>query len=121
MFVGTWIIGPSLSNGTTEYGKLRSAKEERAAFESAVARPDPSPYRYPTPTINAGGPPAYGKIAKMRAQSEYPASPSGEDLNIAARADEAFSGLGWQDRDPTQQPAPSPRYRPRDRHTGVTY
>lgn len=124
MFVGAWVIGPALSNGPSEYAKLRSAKQERAAFESAIARPDPSPYRYATPVFDMPNQPEYGKIAKMRAQSGYSAQASNENFRVAdhPQVNDAFGGIGWQDNDAREyRPAPQQSYRQRDRHTGTVY
>jgi hypothetical protein len=124
MFIGTWILGPAISSGPTEYAKLRSATEEKARFESAMARPDPSPYRYPTPAFDMSNGPSYGKIAKQRAQAMYGRG-GGDGVRVSQSnaIGEAFGSLNWQDSDTAHRPAPAPsgRYQQRDRHTGVTY
>ena len=49
MFAGTWIIGPSVSGGS--YSKERTTTEEPLTYEQMIARPDPFPYRTPTPAF----------------------------------------------------------------------
>src|SRR4051812_50020476 len=56
MFVGNWIIGPAITHNHPE-AQAPVAQQERTTFEAMVARPDPMPYRAPTPVFDtAGGP-----------------------------------------------------------------
>src|SRR5438874_8718375 len=54
MFVGTWILGPALTHNSPE-APASVAPQERTTFEAMVARPDPFPYRTPTPTFDMAG------------------------------------------------------------------
>jgi hypothetical protein len=67
MFVGTWIIGPLVSSGPMS--KERGT-EPPLSYEQMLARPDPFPYRTPTPVIEQA-PTNYAAAARQRAQSEY--------------------------------------------------
>jgi hypothetical protein len=69
MFVGTWILGPALTHNSPE-APAPVAQQERTTFEAMVARPDPFPYRTPTPTFDMAGQPSYGAAAKEKAQAE---------------------------------------------------
>ena len=68
MFVGTWIIGPSVSSGSLS--KERGT-EAPMSYEQMIARPDPFPYRTATPAFEQQAAPNYAAMAKQRAQSEY--------------------------------------------------
>jgi hypothetical protein len=67
MFIGTWIVGPMVSAGSTS--KERGA-ETPLSYEQMLARPDPFPYRTPTPVVEQA-PTNYAAAARQRAQSEY--------------------------------------------------
>jgi len=69
MFVGTWILGPALTHNSPE-APAPVAQQERATFEAMVARPDPMPYRAPTPAFDTAGQPSYAAAAKEKAQAE---------------------------------------------------
>jgi hypothetical protein len=69
MFVGTWILGPALTHGSAE-APPPVAQQERKTFEAMVARPDPMPYRAPTPAFDTAGQPTYAAAAKEKAQAE---------------------------------------------------
>ncbi|MGZ5840574.1 MAG: hypothetical protein ACXWJ8_01395 [Xanthobacteraceae bacterium] len=69
MFVGTWIIGPSITHNSPE-AQAPAAQQKRITFEDMVARPDPMPYRAPTPTFDTAGQPSYAAAAKEKAQAE---------------------------------------------------
>jgi hypothetical protein len=69
MFVGAWILGPALTHNSPET-PAPAAQQERTTFEAMVARPDPFPYRTPTPTYDTAGQPSYGVAAKEKAQAE---------------------------------------------------
>src|SRR5690349_9797579 len=69
MFVGTWILGPALTHDTPD-APAPAAQQERTTFEAMVARPDPMPYRAPTPVFDTAGQPSYGAAAKEKAQAE---------------------------------------------------
>jgi hypothetical protein len=69
MFVGTWILGPALTHDTPE-APAPLAQQERTTFEDMVARPDPMPYRAPTPVFDTAGQPSYATAAKEKAQAQ---------------------------------------------------
>ena len=69
MFVGTWILGPALTHNSPE-APAPVAQQERTTFEAMVARPDPMPYRAPTPVFDTAGQPTYAAAAKEKAQAE---------------------------------------------------
>jgi hypothetical protein len=69
MFVGTWILGPALTHNSPE-PPAPAAQQERTTFEAMVARPDPMPYRAPTPVFDTAGQPSYAAAAKEKAQAE---------------------------------------------------
>jgi hypothetical protein len=84
MFVGTWVLGPMISSGPMS--KEHSAIETPLPYEQMVARPDPFPYRTPTPVVEQPTATNYATTARQRAQSEY-----GEPY-----ADNASPGDPWQ-------------------------
>ncbi len=67
MFIGTWVIGPAITQGSTD--QRITAPRERTTFEAMVARPDPMPYRAATPAFDMSGPPNYAAVAKEKAQA----------------------------------------------------
>jgi hypothetical protein len=67
MFVGTWIVGPMVSSGPMS--KERET-ETPLSYEQMIARPDPFPYRTPTPVVEQA-PTSYAAAARQRAQSEH--------------------------------------------------
>ena len=69
MFVGTWIIGPAITHNSPET-PAPAAQQQRTTFEDMVARPDPMPYRAPTPNFDTAGQPSYAAAAKEKAQAE---------------------------------------------------
>lgn len=69
MFVGNWIIGPAITHNSPE-ATAPVAQQERTTFEDMVARPDPPPYRSPTPTFSMAGQPSSAAAAKEKAQAE---------------------------------------------------
>ena len=68
LFVGTWVIGPAVTSDSAE--TPAPAAQQRTTFEDLVARPDPMPYRAPTPAFDTSGPPSYAAAAKQKAQAE---------------------------------------------------
>jgi hypothetical protein len=100
MFVGTWILGPALTHNSPD-APAPAAQQERTTFEDMVARPDPFPYRTPTPTFDTAGQPSYGAAAKEKAQAEL-----GGEVNPEEAAAEA----------PSYPVRPSRAYRAFDRH-----
>lgn len=68
MFVGAWVIGPAITKNSTDVSP--SVSQERPSVDAMIARPDPFPYRAPTPAFDMSGPPDYAAIAKQKAQSE---------------------------------------------------
>ena len=69
MFIGTWIIGPMVSQGSTS--KERDTTETPLSYEQMMARPDPFPYRTPTPTVEQPAATNYAATARQNAQSGY--------------------------------------------------
>ena len=67
MFVGTWVIGPAITHDIAE--TPAQATQERTTFQDMVARPDPMPYRAPTPVFDTAGQPTYAAAAKEKAQA----------------------------------------------------
>ena len=68
MFVGTWVIGPMISSGSMSKERV---SETPLSYEQMVARPDPFPYRTPTPVAEQQAQTNYAAAAKQRAQAEY--------------------------------------------------
>jgi hypothetical protein len=68
MFVGTWILGPAITRNSPD--TPAPAVKERTTFEDMVSRPDPFPYRAPTPTFDTAGQPSYAAAAKEKAQAQ---------------------------------------------------
>lgn len=97
MFVGAWVIGPVITKNSTDV--TPPVAQERPSVEALNARPDPFPYRAPTPAFDMAGPPNYGAIAKERAQSQA-------------------GGASFDDDDALPAPSftPSRSYRTYDRH-----
>jgi hypothetical protein len=97
MFIGSSIIGPLMSHDSAD----RPAETlGRATFESMMARPDPFPYRTPTPAFDVSGTPNYAAAAKDKAQAERGGPTSDDDA--------------WQAPSKTS-PGPRWRYRVPDR------
>jgi hypothetical protein len=69
MFVGTWVLGPSISHNNADVPALPPA-QQRTTYDAMVALPDPPPYRAPTPAFDTSGPPSYAAAAKQKAQAE---------------------------------------------------
>ena len=106
MFVGTWVLGPAITHNNADVPA--SSAQERTSFDAMVARPDPSPYRAPTPAFDMTGPPSYAAAAKQKAQAEAGGQiADGDDPNGIV-----------QEQAPDNAPNRS-RYRLPDRHTGV--
>ncbi len=76
MFIGNSIIGPLVSRQIAEPA---AASSEPLSFEAMVARPDPFPYRTPTPTFETSGVPHYAAAAKEKAQAEVNGQASAAD------------------------------------------
>lgn len=70
MFIGNWVIGPAVSHDDLNAATLPSAAQGRAAFGAMMARPDPSPYRTPTPVFDMTAQPNYGALAREHARAE---------------------------------------------------
>jgi hypothetical protein len=68
MFVGNWVLGPAITRDTGEVPVQTS--QERPTLQDLVSRPDPMPYRAPTPSFDMSGPPNYAAVAKEKAQAE---------------------------------------------------
>ena len=65
MFIGDSILGPLISY---KPGEAPVADNSQAlSFEAMVARPDPFPYRTPTPQFDVSGSPHYAAIARQKA------------------------------------------------------
>jgi hypothetical protein len=121
--LGNWVIGPAVSDNGLVRPPLHSAKLEKAMIDAMSARPDPSPYRTPTPKFDVKDAPHYAEIARDRALAEL-------GRRMAERRDapeqdmrEAFIDLPASAREAfgyAPDPAPQPSHRI-DRHTGVVY
>jgi hypothetical protein len=114
MFVGAWVLGPFFNRSTAGRGPLDSATSLQQALEDASRRPDPSPYRTPTPAFEQVET-HYAAAAKARAQASVGLPSAGQQIS---EVPEAFRQ--W----PAEE-APAPRRQWRassfDRHTGVRY
>ena len=99
MFVGTWIIGPAVTRDSAD----APATQQRTTFEDLVARPDPMPYRAPTPVFDTSGQPSYAAAAKQKAQAE-----AGGQFVDDASIPEAPRASRWSSR--------NSNYRSFDRH-----
>jgi hypothetical protein len=104
MFVGYWVIAPAISTDSPPREALRSAQFERLSLDEARARPDPSPYRTPTPEFAAPASTTYAQIARQKAKT------SSDDDDMPA----AFA-------EPPRERWSYTRGRSADRHTGVRY
>src|SRR5262245_18629930 len=62
MFIGTWIIGPMISSGPIS--KEHDSPETPLSYEQMIARPDPFPYRTPTPVVEQQAQTNYAAAAK---------------------------------------------------------
>jgi hypothetical protein len=68
MFVGTWVIGPAITRDSPD--APAAVSQERTNLKEMVERPDPMPYRAPTPAFDMSGPPNYAAVAKEKARAE---------------------------------------------------
>jgi hypothetical protein len=80
MFVGTWVIGPAITRDSAE--AVAPAAQQRTTFAELMARPDPMPYRAPTPAFDTSGPPSYAAAAKQKAQAELGGQQTVDDESI---------------------------------------
>jgi hypothetical protein len=110
MFIGNWVIGPAISTPVFDHTPLSSATRERAALDAMSARPDPSPYRTPTPAFGAPDNPHYGALARQRALAAI-GGRRAERNSPSAFPEEARDAFAF---------APAQR-RVIDRHTGIHY
>jgi hypothetical protein len=110
MFLGNWVIGPMLNTDSPDRQRLQSAVLEQMTISEASLRPDPSPYRTPTPTFNMPET-HYATAATERAQASL-----GWRGNATADAFQTFDEV-------PEAPAPRQQFRASrfDRHTGVRY
>jgi hypothetical protein len=92
MFVGTWVIGPAVTRSTAD--SPSPAAQERVTFEEMVSRPDPSPYRSPTPAFDTSGPPNYAAVAKAKARGETGGSFADSGYSAEYRRDYRASSSG---------------------------
>lgn len=67
MFLGTWVLGPAITYKSPD---APAQAVERTTLQTMLARPDPMPYRAPTPSFDQSGPPNYAAIAKEKARAE---------------------------------------------------
>src|SRR5215831_9148931 len=68
MFVGCWIIGPTLTRDSGVVARA-STKAEPMSYEAMLAQPDPFPYRTPTPQFEDTGPTHYAEAARDKARA----------------------------------------------------
>jgi hypothetical protein len=115
MFIGNWVIGPAISTDIFEHSALPSATRGRATIDAMSARPDPLPYRTPTPAFDTPDAPRYGALAKERAQAEIGGRSAARSVQseLPEQARDAFD-------DGNASPSP-PRSRAIDRHSGIHY
>ena len=123
--LGNWVIGPAVSNDRIDRPPLPSAKLERAMIDAMSARPDPSPYRTPTPKFDLPAAPQHAELAQKKAQAALVWRSSGHGTLEGADARQVYLDLPTPAREafgyaPERAPQPSP-YRKLDRHTGVVY
>jgi hypothetical protein len=97
MFIGTSIIGPLVSRGSTD---KPVELNERTTFEAMMARPDPFPFRAPTPAFDMSGAPNYAAAAKEKAQAELGGQPSDNDAFQASDQPRRSHGSRWRYRVP---------------------
>lgn len=76
MFIGAWVIGPALTHEPQDAADRTPAQEQQIAaqepltYQAMLSRPNPSPYRTPTPNYGSYGAPNYGAAAKTKAGAE---------------------------------------------------
>ena len=76
MFLGAWFLGPMLSHNNSDVPG--STARERMNYEQMVARPDPPPFRSPTPTFDSSNAPDYAAAARAQAQGQMSDLPNGD-------------------------------------------
>ena len=104
MFAGYWVIAPAISTDSPPREALRSAQFERLSLDEARARPDPSPYRTPTPEFAAPASTNYAQMARQKART--------------SSDDDAMPNTFVE---PPRERWSYTRSRSVDRHTGVRY
>ena len=104
MFIGAWLIGPAITHGSVDTPPA-VASQDKMTSDAMVARPDPPPYRAPTPAFDLSGPPNYAAVAKQKAQAEL-----GGQVGDQAADDEGVPAA------PSFNRQPSRYYRAFDRH-----
>ena len=67
MFLGAWLIGPALTHNNSD---VPGPAAHGMSYQEMVARPDPPPYRSPTPTFESSNAPDYAAAARARAQAQ---------------------------------------------------
>jgi hypothetical protein len=65
MFIGAWVIGPALTHGSRAPAPT---KDRPMSYQAMLERPDPSPYRAPTPAFDMSARPGYGVAAREKAR-----------------------------------------------------
>ena len=68
MFIGCWVIGPTLTSNSGAVPPL-STKAEPMSYEAMLAQPDPFPYRTATPPFEDTGPTHYAEAARDKARA----------------------------------------------------
>jgi hypothetical protein len=68
MFIGCWIVGPTLTRDSGAIARP-SAKAEPMSYEAMLAQPDPFPYRTATPQFEDSGPTHYAEAAREKARA----------------------------------------------------
>lgn len=72
MFIGCWVIGPVLFAKIDAASRGGTNNSQALTYEQMLARPDPSPYRTPTPQLDTGGDPHYAEAARTKARAGNP-------------------------------------------------
>ena len=75
MFVGAWVIGPLVTRtpeapaaaAPDQTQSQQAAPQQPLGYEAMLSRPDPLPYRAPTPNFGSYNAPNYAAIAKEKA------------------------------------------------------
>jgi hypothetical protein len=87
MFIGAWVIGPAITRepeapaapAQEQAQNQPPAQQQPLSYQAMLSRPDPSPYRAPTPNFGSQGAPNYAEAAREKARAGL----GGEDEPVA--------------------------------------